>query len=107
MPERIQLKRTKGWKMPADAVKVDRTTKWGNPFTIADVRESGVFGSMTMLRGICVSKFRAALSHNLPFSIEDAQRELRGKDLCCWCPLPEPGEPDICHAAVLLEIANR
>lgn len=27
--------------------------------------------------------------------------ELRGKDLCCWCPLDRP-----CHADVLLEIAN-
>ena len=36
MPERIQLKRTRGWRMPAGAVKVDRTTRWGNPFTVAD-----------------------------------------------------------------------
>lgn len=32
MPERIQLRRQKGWRMPPDAVKVDRTTRWGNPF---------------------------------------------------------------------------
>ena len=32
--------------------------------------------------------------------------ELAGKNLACWCPLPAPGEPDICHAAVLLELAN-
>ena len=32
MPRRIQLRRTKGWGMPPGAVKVDRTTKWGNPF---------------------------------------------------------------------------
>ncbi|MDI5965791.1 DUF4326 domain-containing protein [Streptantibioticus silvisoli] len=31
---------------------------------------------------------------------------LRGKDLACTCPLPEPGEPDHCHAAVLLRLAN-
>lgn len=31
---------------------------------------------------------------------------LAGKNLACWCPLPAPGEPDICHAAVLLELAN-
>jgi hypothetical protein len=29
-PQRIQLKRTKGWRMPANTVKVDRTTRWGN-----------------------------------------------------------------------------
>jgi hypothetical protein len=31
---------------------------------------------------------------------------LNGKNLSCWCPLPEPGERDTCHAAVLLERAN-
>lgn len=30
------------------------------------------------------------------------RRELRGKDLACWCPLDQP-----CHADVLLEIARR
>jgi hypothetical protein len=29
------------------------------------------------------------------------RRELRGRDLACWC---KPGEP--CHADVLLELAN-
>lgn len=32
---------------------------------------------------------------------------LEGKDLACWCPTPEPGEPDHCHGAVLLDLANR
>ena len=35
------------------------------------------------------------------------RRDLGGKNLACWCALPEPGQPDNCHAAVLLEIANR
>jgi len=35
-PERIQLKRTKGWRMPANTVKVDRTTRWGNPWRPGD-----------------------------------------------------------------------
>lgn len=34
------------------------------------------------------------------------QNHLRGHNLACWCPLPEPGQPDHCHAAVLLEVAN-
>jgi hypothetical protein len=33
--------------------------------------------------------------------IYDRLPELRGRDLCCWCPLDQP-----CHADVLLEIAN-
>ena len=32
MPERVQLRRTKGWRLPENTVKVDRSTKWGNPF---------------------------------------------------------------------------
>jgi len=32
MPERIRLSRAKGWRMPEDAVKVDRSTPWSNPF---------------------------------------------------------------------------
>lgn len=31
-PHRIRLSRKRGWRMPADTVKVDRSTKWGNPF---------------------------------------------------------------------------
>jgi Domain of unknown function (DUF4326) len=38
--------------------------------------------------------------------LERAQRELAGRDLACWCPLPAAGEPDLCHAAVLLDVAN-
>ena len=33
-PQRIQRKRTKGWKMPEGAVYVGRPTKWGNPFRL-------------------------------------------------------------------------
>lgn len=102
MPVRVQLSRTKGWRMPENTVKVDRTSRWGNPFTVAEVKASGVGGSDDMLRGICVSKFQSALSHNLPFTCDDAARELRGKNLACWCPSGAP-----CHADVLLEIANR
>ncbi|WP_239162133.1 DUF4326 domain-containing protein [Acrocarpospora phusangensis] len=39
-------------------------------------------------------------------SNDEIRRDLDGKDLACWCPLPEPGEIDWCHARVLLEIAN-
>jgi Domain of unknown function (DUF4326) len=38
--------------------------------------------------------------------ILEALSTLEGKNLAYWCPLPEPGEPDICHAAVLLDIVQ-
>lgn len=34
MPSRIQRKRTKGWRMPDDAIYVGRPAKWGNPFPV-------------------------------------------------------------------------
>lgn len=34
-------------------------------------------------------------------AMASAKRELRGKNLACWCPLGKP-----CHADVLLEIAK-
>ncbi|MDO3096772.1 DUF4326 domain-containing protein [Mycobacteroides abscessus] len=32
MPQRIQRKRTRGWRMPEGAIYVGRPTKFGNPF---------------------------------------------------------------------------
>ena len=35
LTQRIQRKRTKGWRMPEGAVYVGRPTRWGNPFPIS------------------------------------------------------------------------
>ena len=35
-PARIQLRRAKGWRMPENTVKVDRSTPWGNPFKVGE-----------------------------------------------------------------------
>jgi hypothetical protein len=35
------------------------------------------------------------------FALENVRRELRGKNLACWCPVGGP-----CHANSLLIIAN-
>lgn len=93
-PRRVQLRRTKGWKMPENTVKVDRSTKWGNPFVVGS--------RSTPIQA--VAAFRRALldyPHGLDFFVEDVAAELGGKNLACWCPLDQP-----CHADVLLEIAN-
>jgi hypothetical protein len=42
----------------------------------------------------------------LKVTVEDVRRELAGKDLGCWCPLPAAGEPDHCHGSALLDVAN-
>jgi len=35
-PRRVQLRRVKRWRMPANTVKVDRTTLFGNPFSVKE-----------------------------------------------------------------------
>lgn len=46
-PQRIQLSRKKGWRLPPGAVVVARPTKWGNPYRIEriprghELREEG------------------------------------------------------------------
>ena len=108
LPTRIQLSRAKGWRLPQGAMSVARPTIWGNPWTIAGARGAGFEGTDADLRAQCVAFFRNGLAAGLPALNGMWARipELRGKSLACWCPLPVPGEPDNCHAAVLLELAN-
>ena len=92
-PKRIQRKRTKGWRMPENAVYVGRPTKWGNPYLISDghTRQEAV----DLYRGYWQSELALCSDNYADLEF------LRGKDLACWCPLDQP-----CHADVLLELAN-
>lgn len=103
MPERVQIRRTKGWRMPPNTVKVDRTTKWGNPFVVG--KPGGAYSAMVKDRRHAWQLFGSVAGDNEKL-VAAAKAELRGKNLACWCPLPRPYEADECHAAVLLRIAN-
>ena len=100
--QRIQRKRTKGWRMPEGAVYVGRPTKWGNPFRVGvfvpdgDPPECQHRATRSDVVEIFEDYARGLLLIKPP-SFE----ELRGKDLACWCALDQP-----CHADVLLQIAN-
>jgi hypothetical protein len=103
MPERIQLRRTKGWRKPAGVISVVRGTDWGNPYRIGDdfaLSSYSAYGQQgTITRPIAVLLFRVWIE--LRGFAPQIRRELVGRDLACWCPLDQP-----CHADVLLEIAN-
>lgn len=102
MAERIQLRRTKGWRMPPGAVKVDRSTRWGNPFRVNDT--PGRHGIQNASEAVELYR-EWLLGHpnsGGPSLLGDARRELRGKDLACWC---KPDDP--CHADVLLDLVNQ
>ncbi len=108
-PHRIQRKRTRGWRMPEDAVYVGRPTKWGNPW---EPHPAHVFAGISFpglsVQG-CVDAYANAIRKNdtggrfhreCPTS-DYIREHLAGKVLVCWCPLDQP-----CHADVLLRIAN-
>lgn len=109
-PVRLQLSRRNGFNLQASslatnglsAIKVDRTTKWGNPFVIG--KGGGMYTEKVMDRRHAYLLFKSVAADN-PKLVADARVELRGKNLACWCPKTDPYE-DCCHAAVLLEIAN-
>ena len=87
----MQLRRSKGWRLPPDTVKVDRSTRWGNPFVI------GRDGD----RAEVVAQYRRWLwkaIQNQP-SMGEAVRKLHGRDLCCCCA------PAACHGDVLAAAA--
>lgn len=94
--------------MPANTMKVDRTTIFGNPFSAEQHTRAGAVSMFRLwLNGkLPEGAFPDWAMHRLmikrPMMLE-ALPSLRGKNLACWCPLPEPGAPDLCHAAVLLE----
>ena len=107
-PERIQLRRTKGWRLPEGAVSVARPTRFGNPFAIGrelDFPFSDAFGPVVRDRAHAVEVFATYARITSGYELL-VRQQLRGKTLACWCPLPAEGEPDVCHAAVLLELAN-
>jgi hypothetical protein len=118
MPQRIQQKRAKGWRMPLNAKSVARPSKWGNPWSV--VGDTGYTpegedfwfpGGHTDAVEWAVQQHREWLAEQLqtnPLIIE-ALTALRGLDLACYCPLPDPMDADaidMCHAATLLREAN-
>ncbi|MEU8839976.1 DUF4326 domain-containing protein [Streptomyces roseus] len=119
MPNRIQRKRTRGWRKPENAVIVSRPSRYGNPFTIQDATEA----EFSNPRRVVVVNFAEWLrvgtvggwyeqTYRIGRQTLDRRvmlaglPDLRGRDLACTCPLPEPGQPDVCHGAVLLALAN-
>lgn len=133
-PQRIQLRRTRGWRKPEGAVVVARPTRWGNPFVVGSL--IGMHGTdvagmqfetglIPMTAEMAVAAYRDLITGRLGFDgapdhllgAEDlayvtnwcaALAELTGRDLACWCRLvDEHGHRVPCHADVLLDLANK
>lgn len=112
-PERIQLSRAKNSRMPPNTVKVDRSTKWGNPFNKTQIgvpfpppNGEEYPQRIVLFRGEpsldrCLDLYLVSLLLRVVVDPKITE-PLRGKNLACWC---KPGAP--CHADILLEVANR
>jgi hypothetical protein len=115
-PVRIRLSRKKGWKMPPNTVKVDRTTPYGNPYRKGGYLDKGPFAGTTIrdtahavevyrrwvteaLAGNAIPNDHGTTptAHDVRLTIAG----LRGKNLACWCKIGAP-----CHADILLDLAN-
>jgi hypothetical protein len=107
-PRRFVLSRARGSRRPEGAVSVARPSKWGNPWKAEVVdgvgwcctdTRTGLVTEATDRRGahdLAVAHYRTWITPQAA----TVRAELRGKDLCCWCPKDMP-----CHGDLLLEIA--
>jgi hypothetical protein len=86
--------------MPPNTVKVDRSTRWGNPMRTAPgyPAERAVEDYERWINGAAEDRFSGMPA---PPSHAQIRHQLAGKNLACWCA---PGQP--CHADVLLKLAN-
>jgi hypothetical protein len=105
-PQRIRLSRRKGWRMPANTVKADRTTDLGNPFIVGKhgTRENCVDLHKLLLGGLLIISFdreciEAQRAHRA--YVKANRKRLRGKSIGCWCSLDGP-----CHGNTLIEVFN-
>lgn len=101
-PVRIQLRRSKGWRMPPGAVKVDRTTPFGNPFVVG---RDGTREECVRLHALLLAGYVPLSRPIRPGELIDHRRWVMAhlhllRDataLACWCPEAGP-----CHADTLI-----
>lgn len=107
-PARVHRQRTRGWRKPPGALWVGRPGRYGNPYIIGQTFHVGPpwSGRDVLIRDrehatrlfyqwVTSAQSRAVLA-----------ADLAGRSLMCMCPDPEPGQPDWCHAAVWIVLAN-
>ena len=118
-PIRIQRSRQHKQVSPngLPIVYVGRPGKWGNPFSLKQCYvDAALYISVIRheipnckvdkiwvgyANAIAIQKYKSYMSDN-PGLIELAKKDLKGKNLSCWCKKDEA-----CHADILLQIANQ
>jgi hypothetical protein len=121
--ERIQRKRTKGYKMPENTIYVGRPTKWGNPFKLvgdmiyidAGYRRANidkwVFYNYGTIDDV-VALYELLLTNKYDCYNPDVLywqnhfrkldfSALKGSNLSCFCSLNQP-----CHVDAIMKHLN-
>lgn len=117
--KREQRKRTKGYKMPKNCKYVGRPTAWGNPFKLTPdgwimcksinrkILDPWIYWSAT--GGFCLTDIvelyecwiKGELHEHSCLLTPPDIKELKGKDLACFCSLSSP-----CHVDILIKLLN-
>ncbi len=109
MPSRIQLRRSKGWRLPAVVINVARPARCGNPYPVEKFgRELAVLLFRHTVNGVWSAEgipddlldeahalHQAFLQKTGTHPSDAAKAELKGLDLACWC-----GADEACHADI-------
>lgn len=114
-PQRYQRSRRAGARLPAGVVCVTRPSRFSNPFrpyckTTISKSELGIEGDGVVSIEVgdvenCLAWFRIhmrAMRELYDRAGLDYFKQIRGRNLACWCDLASP-----CHADILLDLANR
>ncbi|WP_208321934.1 DUF4326 domain-containing protein [Paramicrobacterium chengjingii] len=132
MPERIQLRRKRGWRKPENTVSVARPTRFGNPFRV--IGESGSGGTVTAASwGDVMDTWGPGKNHDATVGYVSCSRYVDAvgtavSNFRMLCEIRQRDEPErfakfiaplvgknlacwcsldsACHADVLLELAN-
>jgi len=125
MTQRIQRRRTPGWRMPPGVRYVGRGSRWGNPWSLERNPDragdqwfalydtpigpwDGPFPTKRAATEAAVRLYAESLRSGGLCQPEDFPAwigPLVGRDLACWCPLVgDDGEPWPCHADILLTL---
>lgn len=80
-------------------VLIDRTTKWGNPFTHLPIEDTKALFQVKT-RKEAIESYRKWITEGEGRHLLNYLHELKDKTLGCWC------KPDSCHGDVLAELVD-
>lgn len=86
-------------KEPYD-IRIDRASKWGNPFTHLPVSGTKAQYQVTT-RQEAIDSYRKWITEGDGKHLLKDLHELKGKVLGCWC------KPQACHGDVLIELIEK